>query len=318
VSASSAQWWHRHAATLRIVVGCILGIAILAALLRIRSEVHRAGGVLTTLRSANRGVFSVAVVLEATAYVLPGVILRRLVPELRLGRALRIAVASLGVGPLVPGNPVSGSGIGFAELRRARVPSPRAATAAFALVIAIPAASTAILAGPALIGSGLAAPLPAGWRGVVLVAGSLAIALAIGIVVAVARGTREDRAGCALGALGGSRSAVLLLLLGVAAALADAACLWLTGVALHVHLPLSSLPIAYIAGVAIMSLPVLPGGLGAVEVTLPAVFAAGGASYAAAVLVVVTWRLLSFWLPTAAGIIALTSLHRPRPSPVRT
>jgi uncharacterized protein (TIRG00374 family) len=74
---------------------------------------------------------------------------------------------------------------------------------------------------------------------------------------------------------------------------------------------------AYIAGVAIMSLPVLPGGIGAVEVTLPAVFAAGGASYAAAVLVVVTWRLLSFWLPTAAGIAALTSLHRPRALPAR-
>ena len=110
----------------------------------------------------------------------------------------------------------------------------------------------------------------------------------------------------------------MVLLLGCAAALCDAASLWMTGIALHIHLPLASLPMAYIAGVAIQSLPVLPGGLGAVEVTLPAVFAAGGASYAAALLVVVTWRLLSFWLPTAAGLVALTSLHRPRILPARS
>jgi uncharacterized membrane protein YbhN (UPF0104 family) len=34
--------------------------------------------------------------------------------------------------------------------------------------------------------------------------------------------------------------------------------------------------------------------------------------------VVVTWRLLSFWLPTAAGLVALTSLHRPRILPARS
>jgi hypothetical protein len=36
-----------------------------AALLRIRSELHRAGGVVSTVRGADRGVFSVAVALEA-------------------------------------------------------------------------------------------------------------------------------------------------------------------------------------------------------------------------------------------------------------
>ena len=107
-------------------------------------------------------------------------ILQRLVPGIGFGQALRIALASLGVGPLLPGNPVSGSGIAYAELRRSRVSSHRAAAAAFALVIGIPAASMALLAGPTLIGSGLAAPLPAGWQGVVLFAGSLAILLALG------------------------------------------------------------------------------------------------------------------------------------------
>ncbi len=244
--------------------------------------------------------------------MLPGLVLRRLVPVLGLSAALRIALASLGVGPLVPGNPVSGSGIAFAELRRQHVPSKRAAPVSVALVIGIPAAAMAVLAAPTLIASGIAAPLPAGWRGVVLIAGAIALALAAAIVLVVARGPRDDRAGRAVAVLGSRRDAAIVLLLDGGSFLADAGCLWVTGRALHVGLPVASLPVAYVAGVAIMALPILPGGLGAVEVSLPAVFAAGGAAYAPVVIVVLAWRVLSFWLPTAAGLGALASLHRPR------
>lgn len=300
----------RRPGRVRALIGCVAGLALVLVLLRLRGEAHRSGGVLSTLRAGDQWLLAAALGVEAISYLLPGLVLVRLIPGLRYGSALRVALASLGVGSLLPGNPLTGGGIGFAELRRLGVARSDAAASSVALVIGVPAASMAVLAGPTLIGSGLAAALPTGWRGVVLAAGLIAIALACVIGVSLASPGRIRHAQRTLARVGGARNARVLLGLGLGAWAADAGCLWLTGVALHVRLPLASLPMAYIAGVAIMALPILPGGLGAVEATLPAIFAAGGASFPAAVIVVVTWRVLSFWIPTAAGLGALASLHR--------
>jgi putative heme transporter len=302
----------RHRDVLRVAAGVVAGIAILAALVRLRSEAHTASGILPTLRAGERDLVALAATCELAAYVLPAVALRLLVPGLRFGPAARIALASLGVGPLLPANPLTGSGIAYAELRRCGVAQGRAAVAGTTLVIGLPAASMAALAGPALVASGLYAPLPAGWRDVVLAAGAGALALTAAMAVVLARPAAIGAAGRAVAAVGGRRTALRLGVLGAGAWIADASALVVCGLALHVHLPLSVLPIAYIAGVTVMSLPVLPSGLGAVEATLPLVFAAGGATYADALLVVLVWRVLSFWLPTLAGIAALAALHRPR------
>jgi putative heme transporter len=307
----AAGWWREHRDMLRIALGVAAGLAILAAALRLRGEAHTTSGVLTTLRGADRGLIALAAALELAAYVLPGVALRLLVPGLGVGTAVRIAVASLGVGPLLPGNPLTGSGIAYGELRRAQVPSRRAAVASTVLVIALPAASMAVLAGPALVASGLYAPLPQGWRDVVLAAGAGAVALTAAMAVLLLRPHALPAADRLLVALGGPRAVLLLCALGVGAWTADAACLVTVGAALGVNLPLSALPIAYVTGVTVMSLPVLPSGLGAVEATMPLVFAAGGATYADALIAVLAWRVLSFWLPTVAGLGALAALHRP-------
>jgi uncharacterized membrane protein YbhN (UPF0104 family) len=312
ISDSGPRWWQRRAGMLRVLLGAVVGLAIIAVLLHVRAEAARSSSALDSLRHADRPLVLVAILLETLSYVLPGLVLRRLVPELSLSAGLRITLASLGVGQLLPGNPATGSGIAFAELRRRQIPSRRVAPVSVALVIAVPAASMALLAAPALLASGIAGSLPAGWRSVVLIAGAAAALLATAVAVAVARGPREDRAGRAIAVLGSRRSAAVVLLLEAGSFVADAGCLWVTGRALHVTLPVASLPVAYVVGVAIVALPILPGGLGAVEVSLPAVFAAGGASYAQVVIVVLAWRVLSFWLPTAAGLGALASLHRPR------
>lgn len=307
----AAGWWRTHREAVRIGFGVVAGLAILAAVVRLRAEAHTTSGVLPTLRAADRRLIVLAAAFELVSYLLPGLALRLLVPGLGPWDALRVAVASLGVGPLLPGNPLTGSGIAYAELRRLNVPSGRAAAASMTLVIALPAAAMAILAGPTLIASGLYAPLPAGWRDVVLAAGAAALALATGMAVLLVRPALLPAAAGALDALGGRGEALRLCALGIGAWVADAACLITIAAALHVDLPLSALPIAYVTAVTVMSLPVLPSGLGAVEVSMPLVFAAGGATYADAVLAVLAWRVLSFWLPTVAGLGSLAALHRP-------
>jgi uncharacterized membrane protein YbhN (UPF0104 family) len=49
---------------------------------------------------------------------------------------------------------------------------------------------------------------------------------------------------------------------------------------------------------------------------MPFILATGSTSYAEAALVVLVWRVLSFWIPTAGGGGALATLHR-RTSRVR-
>jgi len=297
----------------RVLLGAVVGIAIIVVAVRLRSEAHTTAGVLSTLRRADRDLLALAAVLEVCSYLIPGVALMRMCPALPYPTAARVAVAALGLGSLLPAGPIAGSGIGYAELRRLAIPRGRAASAATALVIGIPALSMLVLAGPTLIASGLAAPLQPGWRGVVLVAGGLAVALALVLAALLAGAYVSRRAGAALATFGGSRDVLILLALGGGAWLCDVGCVWLTGRALGIDLPLSCLPMAYIAGVAIMSLPVLPSGLGAVEVTLPAVFAVGGVGYGDALLAVLAWRVLSFWVPTGFAALALASLHRRPP-----
>ncbi len=303
----------RNHRRLRALVGLVIGVAMLAALVKLRSQARGSESILSSLRSANPLLVSLAAALEAVSYVLPGLELSRLCPALPGWTAMRVAVGSLGVGPLLPGNPLTASGIAYTELRRARRPGGEALAASTAIVFGIPILSMLAIAGPALLGSGAFAPLPAGWRGVVLACGIAALCLAGASAAALAGRLRGRRPARARELLGGGRQAGLLVALGVGAWICDSGCLWLTGRALGTDLPLASLPMAYIAAVAIMSLPVLPGGLGAVEVTVPAVFAAGGANYSSAVVAVLAWRVFSFWIPTLVGGLSLVSLHRRRP-----
>jgi uncharacterized protein (TIRG00374 family) len=74
-------------------------------------------------------------------------------------------------------------------------------------------------------------------------------------------------------------------------------------------MPLAALPVAYVVGAVIIALPIIPGGLGGVETAMPLAFAAAGARVADAALVVVAWRVVSFWLPTMVGLLAWGSLH---------
>ena len=306
----------RHGPVVRTVVAGVVGLAVVLVLLRARSEAHHAAGILPTLRRADPYRLAAAGVLEVVSYALPGIGLRLMAPHLPRGRALRITLAALGIGPLLPGSPLTGSGIAFAELRRVGGGGAVSAARAGALVIAVPAASMALLAGPALVASGVLTPLPAGWKAVVILAGTAALGLAAGIAAAVTGAWASPRVRRSIGLVGGRAVTRRLLGLGAGAWICDAGCLWLTGSALHVYLPAGSLAMAYIAAIAIASLPVLPGGLGAVEATVPAIFAAGGGVYLSALIAVIVWRVLAFWIPTAAGGLALLSLHRGRPAGV--
>jgi uncharacterized protein (TIRG00374 family) len=68
------------------------------------------------------------------------------------------------------------------------------------------------------------------------------------------------------------------------------------------------LVIAFCVGQVAASIPISPGGLGVVETSLVPLLAGFGTSTSVAVLGVLYWRLVNFWLPLPIGAIAYLSI----------
>jgi undecaprenyl-diphosphatase len=171
----------------------------------------------------------------------------------------------------------------------------------------------AIAAAIPLIGSsGFGVPRPADWEilAAVVVVGALA-----GVVFFTAIGRRLiqpiRRAFTELGVvlrdpakafalLGGALAVILLNIICFAAALA----------AVHAHVGVSTAIVVYLGGSTVGGAAPTPGGLGAVEAALVAGLTAAGVDASLAVAGVLTFRLLTYWLPIPLGYAALRTLRR--------
>ena len=94
----------------------------------------------------------------------------------------------------------------------------------------------------------------------------------------------------------------------------DAAALWLIFVALGYRMHIGVLLVGYgVANLAI-ALPLTPGGLGLVEAGLSGTYTAFGAPASVAVVAVLGYRLVSYWLPVLAGVPAYIAGMRHAPA----
>ncbi|MDQ6834683.1 MAG: flippase-like domain-containing protein [Actinomycetota bacterium] len=89
----------------------------------------------------------------------------------------------------------------------------------------------------------------------------------------------------------------------------DIATLWACFHAFGSPPTVAVLVIAYFVGTLANALP-LPGGLGGVEAGMIGAFLAFGTHGSLAILAVLSYRLISFWLPTAPGTVAYLQLRR--------
>jgi uncharacterized protein (TIRG00374 family) len=93
----------------------------------------------------------------------------------------------------------------------------------------------------------------------------------------------------------------------------DAGALWLMLAAFGHPLDPGALLVGYGLVNLISALPELtPGWLGVLETSLSVTYAAFGVPTGVAVVAVLSYRLLSYWLPTAVGVPAALTLLRPR------
>jgi uncharacterized protein (TIRG00374 family) len=95
----------------------------------------------------------------------------------------------------------------------------------------------------------------------------------------------------------------------------DMLCLWVVFLAFGHGIGLSSVAVCYVVAYAIGTLAPTPGGLGAIEGLLIALFVSFGVPSATAVAVVLVYRLINFWLPIIPGLIAYV-IVRPGRTPV--
>ena len=84
----------------------------------------------------------------------------------------------------------------------------------------------------------------------------------------------------------------------------DLLCLWATFFAFDYRMGFGYLAVGYVVAYAIGTLAPTPGGLGAVEGIMIALYVSFGVPSATAVAVVLTYRLINFWLPIPPGFIA--------------
>jgi uncharacterized protein (TIRG00374 family) len=273
--------------------------------------------------------------LEAAAIASYAELTRTLLPvneRPRFRTILRITLSTLGLSHVVPGGTAVGSSMGYRLLTNQGV---RGTDAAFAL--ATEGIGSAVVLNM-LLWLGLVASIPArGFDpayGTAALLGSLLL-LAVGVAVALLT-KGEDHLAAVVCRFAGwipfleaegianvlRRVSVRLRALAadprlLARAvgwaslnwLLDAASLWVFLAAFGYRMSLDGLIISYgLANVA-AAIPLTPGGLGVVETVLTATLVGFGAPRGVALLGVVSYRLVNFWLPIPLGAISYLSLR---------
>jgi uncharacterized protein (TIRG00374 family) len=249
-------------------------------------------------------------------------------------RVLRIDLSTIALSHCLPGGGAAGTALGTRLLTRAGVPSADALFTKLAQGIGSAVVLQALLIGT--LTARLLRPNPSRWE-VLLVAAELGALLVLSAGAALTRvarrrrptrvrparmvGPRQARVlawgrdaieqlGQQLALLRADPRRVMVAVAWAAANwLLDAAALW---AALRVYgkpLPVDGVLIAFALAATVAWLPISPSGLGIADALLIPALIAFGAGHSDAVLGVITWRLLSFWLPIPLGLASYGSLH---------
>jgi uncharacterized protein (TIRG00374 family) len=313
-----------------LVVAGLLVYAVVVASGGMRDAVHE-------LRHASRSWLVLVLVLEMASYAIAGWLLTLLRgDDVSLGwmTTARVALVMWGLGSLLPVAPAEGIALSASELERRGISRQHAVTMLllagwlqlWALVItaAVTSAVVATVAHPdpndavrlLVVASALAAITAVV---VALVRRPFVGKLAADAVRWLPRHRKKTRA--ELRAAGIDEHARLLGLLGrpvhrvgIAVAstgwwIADAGGLWMALHAAHARVDFGLVVLAYVAGVVASWVPLLPGGLGAVEIAVPAVLHHFGVPLAVALTGTLLWRGLSLFLPAMGGALAYASLR---------
>jgi uncharacterized membrane protein YbhN (UPF0104 family) len=272
----------------------------------------------TVLRSADWRWGIVALALSAATYVCAAMSLSGFVAErLSFFRTMLVQLAGSFVTLVTPAA-VGGAALNVRYLQRKKIPAAVAvASVGVAQVVAFVLHILFLIVFAAIAGTTAKNSFrPPTWAYFVL-AGLVVLALA---VLAFPAGRRLLRARVAptLGQVVPRLLEVAQhprkLALGIGGALllstAYILCLAACVAAFGRSVPIVSIAVVYLTGIAVGSILPTPGGIGGVEAALTAGLTAAGLPGVVAVSSVLLFRLLTFWLPVPVGWVALSYLER--------
>jgi putative heme transporter len=316
----------------RIVLGLVLLLVIEYLVLPQIAGARRSLGLLSevNLWYVLAGVGLEVASLVAYAQLTRGVLPRTAAP--RLWTLLRIQVSTRAVSHVVPGGAAAGGGLGYRLLTAAGVSGT---DAGFAL--ATQSIGSAVVLN-AILWLGLAVSIPLrGFNPLYVTAAIVGVVVVGGFSFAVLALTRgEERAVRLLRAVArrvpfldenrihrlvhqlatrlrtlAADRPLMIRTVGWAAAnwLLDACALWVFLLAFGFRAPVDGLVISYGLAYVLAAIPITPGGLGVVEAVLTATLVGFGAPRGVAVLGVISYRLVNFWLPIPFGAAAYLSLR---------
>jgi uncharacterized membrane protein YbhN (UPF0104 family) len=328
---SRVAWWRRTPVVAAVVL-LVLGTELIfgwPALI----------GALTQLRAPKwdwvAGAVAVELASMGTYARMQRALLRGAGTKVKVRKHVAVAYAAHSLSATLPGGPVFSTTFNFQQMRRFGA-SPAVASWCVALSGAL---STGALVVIGAVG-GILTRNSGGWR-TLIGYGVGAIVLAVGVRLLAQHPHWLDRPVRAL--LGGVNrvrrrpadagqdrllgfvdqfrsvrvrpaSFAIALLLAMANWLFDALCLWMCCMAVGADgITATRLVIAYCAGMAAASVPIVPGGLGVVDGALILGLVAGGLTSSSAVAAVVLYRLISFGFVIGAGwLIWLAIRYRSR------
>ena len=292
-----------------------------------RNALHVLGGV----RPAYLVLGAVLEILSVVAYA---ALTRSVLPAAgrpSLWTLLRIDATTLGISHIVPGGAATASAVRFRLLHVHGVPGPDAALGAavqgvgsaivlnvilwVGLVVSIPARgfdplyTTAAVLGAVLVAGGVAAVvlLTRGQESSVRFVRAVARRIPYLAEDTVERYVRS--AATRLKELSKDRRMLVQAVLWATLNwLLDAAALWVFVAAYGFRVPIDGLVVSFGLANVVAALPVTPGGLGLVEGVLVPSIVGFGAPRGIALLGVVSYRLINFWLPIPVAGLAYLSL----------
>ncbi|MGH9128418.1 MAG: lysylphosphatidylglycerol synthase transmembrane domain-containing protein [Acidimicrobiales bacterium] len=309
------------------LVALVIEYLVLPQIAGVNKDLHLLG-------QLNLGYALLGVALEVAALVSYASLTRSVLPKgsASLARLLRIQLSGVAVNHVIPGGTAAGTGIAYRLLTEGGVSGTDAGFGLATQGIGSALVLNVILWLALIVSIGVqgfnAIYVTAALVGVVLFSGfgALVFALTRGaersatILAALARRlpflkeetvtTLVTRLAVRLRELGADRQLLRRAVAWAAANwLFDAASLWVFLLAFHHAVGPDALLVAYGLANVLAAIPITPGGLGIVEGVLIPSLVGFGTPRGIAILAVISYRLVNFWLPIPVGALAYLSLH---------
>ena len=316
---AAPAWWRRAPAVVTVIVG-ILGTELILGWSALTQAVQQ-------LRSPAWNWVAAAVIAEiasmGTYARMQRVLLRGAGTTISVRRHVALAYAAHSLSATLPGGPVFSTAFNFRTLRRYGASS---AVASWCIALSGVLSAGALVVIGAVFG--ILTRSTGSWRTLLLyMAGALAVAFGVRLLarhpewlIRPARGLLgafnklrrrpADTGQAGLVSFVDQLRSVRVrpadfgfaVVLAVANWLLDALCLWVCCIAVGAEgIHPAPLVIAYCAGMAAASVPIVPGGLGIVDGALVLGLVAGGLTSGSAVAAVVLYRLISFGFIIGTG-----------------